>query len=139
MDRLTKDSIEDFIERFNRFDGAVIRSIQYKTSSRSSEGEFEIIIKVTDKYFSDGNPFSGDALLKILFKGSIEFRVWEPGGGVNVVINDEVVSYCTDEKIYINFDPLHSKNWQTKSWSINEIRNSSFYVGGSELLWMIMI
>lgn len=135
MNRLTTDNIDSFIERFEGFDGAVIKCIEYSSGSESDNCELAITLQATDNFASGSTPFSGGVTIKILIVGNVEFRIWEPGGGVNVVLNDEVVSYCYDDKIYINFDPLHSKNWETKGWSIDEIRNSSFYVGGRKVFW----
>jgi hypothetical protein len=137
MNQLTKDNIDNFIERFEGLDGAVVKSIQYSPHSKSDDCEFELVLTAVDSSVIGTIPFSGEVTLSILFKGDIEFRIWEPGGGVNVVINYDVVGYFGDDKAYINFDPLHSKDWETQSWSIDEVRNSPFYVGGNQIFWKI--
>lgn len=138
MNLLTSDNIESFIERFEGFDGAVVKGIEYKSSSKANDSEITLILRAIDCNASGTTPFSGEVTLKITVKGNIEFRIWEPGGGVNVVINDKVVGYYYDGKAYINFDPLHSKDWETNGWSLDEIRRSSFYVGGKHVFWMIV-
>lgn len=139
MNRLTVANIKSFIERFEGLDGAVLKGIEYSPTSKSDECELVLILRAIDRIASGTVPFSGEVTLKIIIKGNIEFRIWEPGGGVNSVINDEVVGYCCDDKIYINFDPIHSKNWETKDWSVDEIRNSPFYVGGKQFFWAEVI
>lgn len=138
MNVLTTENMDNFLKRFEKLDGAVVKEIYYQPSSSSDDCEIKVVLKASDSFVTGSKLFSGEVTLEILAKGNVEFRVYEPGGGVNVVINDEAVGYSYDDKIYINFDPLHSKNWETKSWSIDEIRSSTFYIGGNKVFWAIV-
>ena len=138
MNLLTADNIEAFLKRFEGFDGAIVKGFEYKPNSTSDKCELAVFLRAIDASIANSSPYSGEVNLKIHIKGDVEFRMCEPGGGANVVINYEVVGYASNGKIYINFDPLHSKDWTTKDWSVEEIRNSPFYVGGRQIFWMII-
>ena len=137
MNLITKDNLDKFLDKFERLDGAVIVCVNYLPSVKLDESEISLQLKAYDSSTSNSEPFSGEVLLKIAFKGNVEFRISEPGGGGNVVINDEVIASVANGKTYINFDPLHTKN-ANGDLSAAEVHNSSFYVGGNEMFWGLM-
>lgn len=120
---MNADDLENIINSYNGFDGAIVLEVGFETMTSPSERNAWITLHA---FFSAENAFnSGWKKIKIAAREEVSFSWRETPKNTNLVLNYPAEIKVNGKQIFLDFDPLHAKI------SDVGIILSDFYIGGN--------
>ncbi|WP_108818386.1 hypothetical protein [Pseudovibrio sp. Alg231-02] len=137
MEQLSSTTLQYFLERFGHLNGAILQSALFTSGVSGGPGSILLEFAAHDCQRPATSPQGAISTLKIRVEESLEFKLHEPGGGAYTTIKHPIVGMFLQDKFFLNFDSVNSKDWTIEEWDKDQMRNSVFYVGGARISWEI--
>ncbi|EEA91914.1 hypothetical protein PJE062_3539 [Pseudovibrio sp. JE062] len=135
MEHLSNTSLQYFLERFGHLNGAVLRSALFTSGKADGPGAVTLEFAAHDCQRPAAAPQDSLSTLRIKVEESVEFNLKEPSDSSNTVIKHPIVGMFMQDKFFLNFDPVNSKDWTIEEWDRDQMRSSVFYVAGARISW----
>ena len=125
MNKLDQPSLREFLDRFNSFNDAVVRRVEYRYGA-SGRPQATLTISTQDQQSDEG---WSNVVVVIENVSEIAFR---EGKSTRQVLSDGLIVAWFNGDVWCDLSPYTSE-----PASVNDFRRSDFYVVGEALSWRI--
>jgi len=131
---LSEHTTPAFAQRFEQFDGAVVLGLELDFGQR--ECRIRVRAYDTSRAPTPGSsPPDRWVSIRLDVTQWSEFHFFESDKASTSQFDDHLAIVWLDGHVYLVGDPLQSRDFSAEAWTLDQVRRSTWYVGGTHLSW----